>query len=130
MATNYADAMDLIREAKRSGRIVAVGMQKLYSRPRIQYARWWRAVRSGTPLDQLPGVSRRLVSGTWKYTDPSTGKKTSWRLLNKTAGSSELEFSIHAFATIASLVKSPLARLTASGGVVHYNDRETRDFPP
>src|SRR5206468_7995484 len=66
--------------------------------------------------------------GTWKYTDPATGKKISWRLLNKTAGSSELEFSIHAFATVASLVKSPLARLTASGGVVHYNNRETRDI--
>ena len=51
-----------------------------------------------------------------------------FNLLSKTAGSSELEFSIHAFATIASLVKSPLARLTASGGVVHYNDRDTRDL--
>jgi len=58
----------------------------------------------------------------------ASGRKTSWRLLNKTAGSSEQEFSIHAFATIVSLVKSPLARLSATGGVVHYTDRETRDI--
>jgi len=129
MATNYADALDLIREAKRSGRIVAVGMQKLYARPETQMR---RVVESG----QI-GVLRFInyqeyrgdwFQGTWKYTDPAGGRKTSWRLLNKTAGSSELEFSIHAFATIASLVKSPLARLSASGGVVHYKDRETRDL--
>ncbi len=129
LATNYADALDLIREAKRSGRIVAVGMQKLYSRSDVEMRRVVESGRIG-PVRLINYQEYRgdWFQGTWKYTDPATGKKTSWRLLNKTAGSSELEFSIHAFATIASLVKSPLARLTASGGVVHYQDRETRDI--
>src|SRR5207244_558927 len=67
-------------------------------------------------------------SGTWEYPDPKTGQKTSWRRLARTAGSTELEFSIHALAMVANMVKSPLVRLAASGGVVHYHDgRDTRD---
>lgn len=131
MATSYADALDLIREAGRSGRIVAVGMQRWYNRSDVEMRRVVESGRMG-PVRLINYQEYRgdWYPGTWKYTDPATGKKISWRLLNKTAGSSELEFSIHAFATVASLVKSPLARLTASGGVVHYNDRETRDISP
>ena len=65
---------------------------------------------------------------TWLYPDPATGQKISWRRLSKTAGSTELEFSIHALAMVTNMVKSPLVRVAASGGVVHYKDgRDTRD---
>jgi predicted dehydrogenase len=60
-------------------------------------------------------------------TDPKTGQKVSWRLLARTSGSSELEYSIHALDMVVSIVKSPMVRLSASGGVMHYKDRDTRD---
>jgi predicted dehydrogenase len=129
LSLNYRDAMDVVREAEKSGRVVAVGMQRRYS--------------DGDALVQsvldsgLIGPVKMIVyseyrgdwnSGTWLYPDPATGQKTSWRRLAKTAGSTELEFSIHALAMVTNMVKSPLVRLAASGGIVHYKDgRDTRD---
>lgn len=128
MGLTYAEAKEIEREAARSGRIVAVCMQRRYSRADTETR---KIVESGA-LGPLRLITCSEFRGdwhpeTWQYTDPATGKKTSWRLLRKTAGSSELEFSIHAFAEVCELVKSPPARIAASGGVVHYRDRETRD---
>ena len=130
IATNYKDAMEIVREAKKSGRIVAVGMQRRFS---TQDTAVREAVESGMIGDirQINFTELRgdWFPGTWKYTDPATGKTTSWRNLAKTAGSTELEFSVHAFAEVTSLVKSPLVKLYGSGGVVHYKDgRDTRDL--
>jgi predicted dehydrogenase len=130
IALSYPDALEIVREAKRAKRIVAVGMQR-------RYAQQDRAVREAVERGAIGQI--RLISfselrgdwfpGSWKYTDPSTGKSTNWRNLSKTAGSTELEFSVHAFAEVTSLVKSPLVRLYGSGGVVHYQDgRDTRDL--
>jgi len=129
LALNYRDAMEIVREAEKSGRIVAVGMQRRYSDADAQFQ---AALDSGTIGDVKMIVYSEYRGdwnpGTWQYTDPATGKKTSWRRLAKTAGSTELEFSIHALAMVANMVKSPLVRLAASGGVVHYKDgRDTRD---
>lgn len=129
IALNYRDALEIVREAKRTGRIVAVGMQRRYGQLDTDVR---EAVGSG-----LIGAIRQITfselrgdwaPGSWKYTDPATGKSTSWRNLKKTAGSTELEFSVHAFAETTALVQSPLVRLFGSGGVVHYTDgRDTRD---
>jgi predicted dehydrogenase len=130
LALNYRDAIEVVREAEKSGRVVAVGMQRRYSDADAQFQ---AALDSG-----MIGPVRMIIyseyrgdwnPGTWLYTDPATGQKTSWRRLAKTAGSTELEFSIHALAMVTNMVKSPLARLGATGGVVHYKDgRDTRDL--
>jgi predicted dehydrogenase len=129
LALNYRDAMDIVREAERSGRVVGVGMQRRYSRAdeEFQYA-----LDSG-----IIGPVRMVVyseyrgdwnAGTWKYHDPETGKDTNWRMLSRCAGSTELEFSIHALAMVSLMLKSQLVRAAGSGGVVHYQDgRDTRD---
>jgi predicted dehydrogenase len=128
MGVNYAEARAIREEAARSGRIVAVCMQRRYAQ---MDATLQHAVESG-----LIGELRLITSsqfrgdwfaGTWKYTDPVTGNKTSWRLLKRASGSVELEFCVHEYAMVCNLVKSPLARLCATGGTVHYTDRDTRD---
>jgi predicted dehydrogenase len=121
--------MEVVREAERSGRIVAVGMQRRYSDADALFQ---------TALDRgMIGPVRMVIysefrgdwaPATWLYPDPETGKSTPWRRLAKTAGSTALEFSIHALAMVCNMVKSPLERLAATGGVVHYKDgRDTRD---
>jgi predicted dehydrogenase len=129
MATNYADALEIVREAKKSGRIVAVGIQKRYALPdRQTLAVVEDGLIGNVRLINFSEFRGDWISWGWKYPDPATGKEANWRYLRKTAGSTELEFSVHAFAEVVSLVKSPLVRVAASGGVAHYTDgRDTRD---
>jgi len=128
LANTYAQALDIQREARRTGRIVAVGMQRRYFRNDAEYQ---QVVDSGAlgPVRLITYWDFRgdWNPSTWQYTDPATGRRTSWRWLKKTAGSSELEYSIHSLAMVTNMVKAPLQRLAASGGVVHYAGRETRD---
>jgi len=128
MGINYIQAREIAREAKRLGRIVSVSMQRKFMAPdRDTLA----AVRQG-----LVGAVRMIVCqenrgdwnpASWKYTDPATGKAASWRLQAKAAGSTELEFSVHAFAEVCALADSAVTRVSATGGVLHYRDRDTRD---
>lgn len=130
LALNYREAMDIKREAEKSGRIMAVGMQRRYTRADDNVV---QLVRSGAigavRLVNLAEFRGDWNPASWQYTDPATGKKTSWRLVAKTSGSSELEFSIHGLAHACNIINAPLVRVTASGGVVHYQDgRDTRDL--
>jgi predicted dehydrogenase len=130
LALNYRDAMDVIHEAEKSKRVVAVGMQRRYSDADAEF----QAVLDSGMIGPVKMINYSEYRGdwnpgTWLYPDPNTGKKTSWRRLAKTAGSTELEFSIHALAMVTNMVKSPLVRLSATGGAVHYKDgRDTRDL--
>jgi predicted dehydrogenase len=129
LAMNYREAADIIRAARKSGRVVCVGMQRRYSRGDIEIR---RIVQSGA-IGPVKYINYEEYRNDWNpntslVTDPKTGKKVSWRLLASASGSSELEFSIHALAMVTSIVESPLVRLSASGGVVHYKDRDTRDL--
>lgn len=128
IALTYELARQVEREAQKHGRILAVGMQRRYFPMDVQIQ---QAVDSGA-LGAIRLITASDFRGDWtdlgwQYPDPTTGKKTNWRYLRKTAGSSELELSIHTFAMIMSLVKSPVTRVFASGAVAHYNGRETRD---
>lgn len=128
LAMNYAQAKEIERETARTKRILAVCMQRRYMKPDAETR---DAVENGA-IGAIRLITCTEMRGdwnprTWQYTDPASGKKTSWRLLKKTAGSTELEFSVHAFAEVCSLVKSPVVRVAATGGVVHYRDRDTRD---
>ena len=129
LALNYADAREIVREARRTGRVVCVGMQRRYSKGDAQIR---KLVESGV-IGPVRFINYEEYRGdwnprSWKFTDPATGRQASWRTLKKTAGSSELEFSIHSLAMTTSLVRAPLRRLSATGGVVHYKDRDTRDL--
>ena len=64
----------------------------------------------------------------WRYKDPKTGREENWRFLKSATGSTELEFSVHAFSQVLQMVKSPLARCVAAGGNQFYKDHETRDI--
>jgi predicted dehydrogenase len=128
LAINFTEAADIIREWRKSGRVVCVGMQRRYSKGDSEIR---RIVESGA-IGPVKFINYEEYRNDWnpqtsKVTDPKTGQKVSWRLLARTSGSSELEYSIHALAMVTSIVPAPLVRLSASGGVVHYKDRDTRD---
>jgi predicted dehydrogenase len=128
LAMNYAEAADIIRESRKSGRVVWVGMQRRYSKGDSELR---RLIESGA-IGPVKFINYEEYRNDWnantsKVTDPKTGQKVSWRLLARTSGSSELEYSIHALDMVVSIIKSPMERLSASGGVVHYKDRDTRD---
>ena len=127
VALNYKQAKEMLAEARRSGRIVAVGMQRRYAQPDLRIR---EIVESGR-IGRVQWAAYAEFRGdwnpnSWKYTD-GTGARTNWRLLKKTAGSTELEMNIHSYAFLYSLIQSPFKRLTASGGNLHFKDRETRD---
>ncbi len=128
LAMNYREAADIIRESRKSGRVICVGMQRRYSKGDSEIR---RIVASGA-IGPVKFINYEEYRNDWNpgtslVADPKTGRKVSWRMLSRTAGSSELEFSIHALDMVASIVNSPVARLAASGGVVHYTNRDTRD---
>jgi predicted dehydrogenase len=129
MGINYPQAVEILREARRSGRTVAMSMQRRYFPADIQAV---NAVESGIigTLREIQIVEMRgdWNPRGWQYMDPQTGKATNWRMLKRTAGSTELEFSLHSLGHVAMLVKSPMARVSASGGTVYYKDRDTRDL--
>jgi len=129
MATSYKDAMEIIAAAKRSGRVVAVGIQRRFAAADRQT----KAIVESGEIGDVRLITFNEWRGDWiahgwKYPDAATGKQTNWRYLAKTAGSTELEFSVHALAEVTSFVRSPIKRVSASGGVLHYKDgRDTRD---
>ena len=128
IAVNYRQARQIQAEAARSGRVLAIGMQRRYMR-RDHHIQ--QIVDAGV-LGKVQFLNIAEYRGDWsargwQYTDPSSGKKTNWRFLKHAAGSTELEFSVHAFSQVTQIVKSPLARCVASGGTVVYPDRDTRD---
>jgi predicted dehydrogenase len=129
IATTYRDALEIQREAQKSGRIVAVGMQRRYGNADAEVqALIDRGDIGAVRLITFSEYRGDWIARGWQYTDPATGKKTNWRMVSKAAGSTELEFCVHAFAAVCNMVKSPLVKVSASGGVAHYQDgRDTRD---
>ncbi len=129
MGIDYRQAVEIVREARRTGRTVAMSMQRRYFAQDIQVV---NAVESGMlgAIRQIHIVEMRgdWNPRGWQYQDPQTGKSTNWRMLQKTAGSTELEFSLHSLGHVAMLVKSPMKSVSASGGTVFYKDRDTRDL--
>jgi predicted dehydrogenase len=128
LGINYQEAQAIIQAARQSGRMLAVCMQRRYMRQDVEVQ---QAVESGM-LGAIKFIQITEMRGdwnpqSWKYPGAS-GKPTSWRLLRKTAGSTELEFSIHSLAHVCMLVKSAMASVSATGGVTFYKDRDTRDL--
>ncbi len=129
LALTYDAAREVAAEASRLGRVLAVGMQRRYF---PADARIRQLVEEGR-IGAIHFISYNEFRGdwnpnSWKFSDPVTGAETNWRYLRKTAGSSELELSIHSFGFVQSLLNSSLVKLSASGGTVHFKGRETRDL--
>jgi predicted dehydrogenase len=129
IAINYQLARQIQAEAKKSGRVLAIGMQRRY-RPLDAHVQ--QLVDSGL-IGKVQMINLTEYRGDWsnkgwQYTDPKTGRTANWRFLKSATGSTELEFGVHAFSQVAQLVKSPLVRCVASGASVHYKDHETRDI--
>ncbi|MBL8233357.1 MAG: Gfo/Idh/MocA family oxidoreductase [Bryobacterales bacterium] len=128
LGISYREAQAILQAAKQSGRTLAVCMQRRYMRQDVEVQQAVdRGMLGAVRLVQITEMRGDWNPQTWKYPDAS-GKQTSWRLLRKTAGSTELEFSIHSLAHVCMLVKSPMARVSATGGVTFYKDRDTRDL--
>jgi len=128
IAINYQLAKQIEAEARKSGKVFAVGMQRRY---RAIDAHVQQLVDSGI-IGEVRFININEYRGDWSprgwhYKDPKSGRTANWRFLKSAAGSTELEFSVHAFSQVVQLVKSPLARCLASGGILHYKDHETRD---
>ncbi len=127
MGINYEQAKAIRAEAARSGRVLLVGMQRLYGSDGAMIG----MVQRGD-IGQPKVINASEYRGDWNprttmYTDPATGKTGIWRVMKKAVGSSELEFCVHLYAALCKIVDSPLVRLTATGGDFYYPNRETRD---
>lgn len=127
MGVNYQQAKAIQEEAARSGRVLMIGIQRLYGSDGVMIAMIQRG-----DIGQVKVINASEYRGDWNprttsYTDPATGKTGIWRVMKKAVGSSELEFSVHLYAALCKIVGSPLVRLTATGGDFYYPNRETRD---
>jgi predicted dehydrogenase len=127
MGINYQQAKAIREEAIRDGRVLAIGIQRLYGSDGLMID----LVRRGE-VGNVKVINASEYRGDWNpktttYTDPATGKSGIWRVMKRAVGSSELEFSVHLYAALCKIVDSPLVRLTATGGDFYYPNRETRD---
>ena len=128
IAINYQLARQIQAEAKKSGKTLAIGMQRRYTK-RDHHVQ--QIVDSGL-IGRVQFINIAEYRGDWSpkgwhYKDPKTGREANWRFLKSATGSTELEFSVHAFSQVVQMVKSPLARCVAAGGIQFYKDHETRD---
>jgi predicted dehydrogenase len=127
MGINYQQAQAIRQEAARDGRVLLIGMQRLYGSDGSMIA----MVKRGD-IGQVKVINASEYRGDWNprtatFMDPATGKSGIWRVMKKAVGSSELEFCVHLYAALCKIVDSPLVRLTATGGDFYYPNRETRD---
>jgi predicted dehydrogenase len=128
MAIHLADANRMTEAARQRNLVLQVGLQSRYS---TAFHRMAEMIAQGV-IGDLEVVFGSLFRGdwnprSWKYTDPQTGKKTSWRFLTFTAGSSLLEDGIHDLDVIHWLVGADPRQIQAQGGNCVYKDRETID---
>lgn len=128
MATHLFDADRMIAAAREHQKILQVGFQMRYL---DSIRRMDELIRQGA-IGDLEYVFGSVLRGdwnprSWQYTDPVTGKKTNWRYLTFTSGSSLLEEGIHEFDIIHWLVGAVPERIEAQGGNNVYRDRETID---
>jgi predicted dehydrogenase len=128
MAIRLTDADRMVSAARKGNRILQVGMQARYSEV---LRRMSQLIREGA-IGDVEFVFASLFRGdwnprSWRYTDPATGRKTNWRFLTKTAGSSLCEDGIHELDVIHWLVGAEPVRIQAQGGNNVLKDRETID---
>lgn len=127
MGIDYQQAKAIREEAIRSGRVLAIGIQRLYGSDGVMI----EMIRRGEVGD-VKVINASEYRGDWnplttRYTDPVTGKSGIWRVMKRAVGSSELEFSVHLYAALCKIIDAPFVRLTATGGDFYYPNRETRD---
>jgi len=127
MGINWQQAKEIREEAIRNGRVLAIGIQRLYGSDGVMID----IVQRGE-IGNVKVINASEYRGDWNpkttlYTDPVTGKTGIWRVMKRAVGSSELEFSVHLYAALCKIINSPLVRLTATGGDFYYPNRETRD---
>ena len=128
MATHLADVDRMIAAAEERKRILQVGFQMRYL---TSYQRMKDLIQQGA-IGNIEYVFASIFRGdwnprSWKYTDPKTGRKTIWRYLTLTCGSSLLEDGIHELDIIHWLVGTEPERIEAQGGNNVFRDRETVD---
>ncbi len=127
MGIDYQQAKAIQQEAIKDGRVLAIGIQRLYGSDGVMI----ETIRRGA-IGNVKVINASEYRGDWNpkttmYTDPVTGKSGIWRVMKRAVGSSELEFSVHLYAALCDIVNSPMVRLTATGGDFYYPNRETRD---
>lgn len=126
-AINYPQAKELRAEAQRSGRVLAIALERLYGSDSLLIQRVARG-----EVGDVKVIHAGQYRGDWDprtslFTDPVTGKTAIWRNVKRAVGSSELECCLPLHAALAMIIDSPLARLTATGGTFYYKNRDTRD---
>jgi predicted dehydrogenase len=127
IAVNYKQAREIQEVARRSGRILGIGMQRTF-RSEVELVETIRQGGIGELRMITCGEYRRdWFPGGWIYKDPATGDSANWRFRKAAVGSSELEFSVHLYGTLCRIIDSPLKWLSATGGALHYKGRDIRD---
>lgn len=126
---NYAEAKLVAAAAQRTGRILAVGMQRHYASDQRVLREFVRNGELGTLRHAVLNEYRGDWNPrTWQWTDPATGEKTPWRFRRELTGSSLLEFSVHSYGLLQQMIDSPLVRCAATGGAIHWPERTTEDL--
>ena len=124
----YEEALQVAAAAREIGAVLAVGMQRHFKADYRRIIETVRAGEIGTPyLFAINEYRGDWNPRTWGWRDPQTGKIIPWRHLRSLAGSSLLEFSVHSYAFLYEMIGKPLTFCAATGGAVHWPERETED---
>ncbi|MBI1355036.1 MAG: hypothetical protein GC160_11875 [Acidobacteria bacterium] len=126
---NYAEGQRVLEAARRTGRIVAVGMQRHYASDQRVMREFVQQGGLGTLWQVVLNEFRGDWNPkTWQWTDPESGEKTPWRFRRELAGSSLLEFSVHNYGLMQQMIGgAELQTCAATGGALHWPERTTED---
>lgn len=125
---DYEEAKAVAAAAKRTGRILGVGMQRHYAADYIKIIDFVRGGEIGQPhLFSLNEYRGDWNPKTWVGEDPEAGEQAVWRHRRSMAGSSLLEFSVHSYGFLYEMIDQPLTKCAATGGAVHWPERTTED---
>ncbi len=127
LAIHYQRAKEIRDEAQRSGRVLGVVLERLYGADGLLIELLRRGEIGDVRVIDVGEYRGDWDARTWPFTDPRTGRTAAWKSIKRAVGSSELECCVPSYAALSSIVNSPMTSLTASGGTLHYKDRDTRD---
>jgi len=125
MGITSAECNQMIEAAKKSGKILQVGLQLRYS---AFYQKVHSLVKDGI-IGNIKYVWFNEFRGDWakQSTDPEIDNKINWRFYNKLSGGTLLEKSCHYFDLFRWFIDSEPTRVMAVGGINVYDHRDTLD---
>lgn len=125
MGITSAECNAMIDAAKKSGKILQVGLQLRYS---TFYQKVHSMLKDGI-IGNMKYVWFNEFRGDWakQSDDPEVDAKINWRFYNKLSGGTLVEKSCHYFDLFRWFIDSEPTRVVAMGGINVYDHRDTLD---